>query len=305
MRANLVRYLAGALIIGVSMGPGIGIAATPTSPPMGPPTLTIGPIESEKRCSLYEESAGSAAMAATPRSIAIAETWRTWLVRDCVDNFASIRTSLEAALASTGKFVLKPSGGAYVVTGRISDVSGDGAPPVTAPNAGSGFSLASGNMMVNMDVTLKNSSGQTIYGALLSKTMETSSDNKVGGTLRATESSGGQALYTALQHQVALAVARKIAFRLAPLTVVNAAGETIRLNYGSPLLTLGTIVQATSPDGLTTLRYNVTSATADFATAELDSEGASAKIIPGSTAVVIESDDPAANGRRLARVRLP
>ena len=83
------------------------------------------------------------------------------------------------------------------------------------------------------------------------------------------------------------------------------AGQ-IRLNYGSPLLTLGAIVTcATSPDGGATVRYNVVSADSGGATAEKDGDGDAARIVPGRTATVIEADDPAANERKYKRVDLP
>ncbi|HYF23034.1 MAG TPA: hypothetical protein VD929_06515 [Caulobacteraceae bacterium] len=281
-------------------------APTPaTAQPATPIAISVGRIDSEKRCTLYQESAGDAALFATQESVAAFASWRTWWVRDCIDNFASLRTSIEAALASTGKFVVKPSGGTYVVSGRISDLSGENAPPARAAPAGPhDYSFERNFMFVNMDVVLRDSGGRTIHGGLLTKQMETSYDINAGGR-RAYGSTSGQALFTQMQHQVALAVARQVAFRLVPMKVTSSNGSSIRLNYGSPLLTMGTMIEATSPDGGTVVRYAVTSSNASTATAELDGDGDPARIVPGSTAVVIEPEDPAANGRRMKRVNLP
>ncbi|WP_293901125.1 hypothetical protein [Phenylobacterium sp.] len=272
--------------------------------PRGGPSIGVGRITSERTCNLYQESEGRSAVVVSPYVIAAASSWRTWLVRDCVDNFASIRTSLEAALASSGKFIVKPGGATYVVSGRISDVGGEGGPAPGAPSSRDGYSISSSKMFVNMDVTVRDAAGRIVYGALLTKSLETGSDISTGG-FRATSSQSGQALYTQLQHEVALAVARQVAFHLVPMRVTGGDGRQIQLSYGAPMLTLGTIVMATSADGATTLRYNVTSAGAGMATAQLDGDGDPSRIGPGSIATVIEADDPAANGRRFKRVELP
>jgi len=236
------------------------------------PTVVIGRIASEKSCTVYQESSGRSAMAATPYGVAASESWRTWLVKDCVDNFATIRTSLEAALASSGKFAVKTGGRGYTLTGTISQVGGDGGPAPPVPSSSGGYSIASRQMFVSMDVTLRDPSGRIVYGGLLTKHLETGSAIHTLG-LDTRSSQSGEAVYTELQHQVALAAARLAAFHIDPLRVVGGDGRAIRLNYGSPLLTLGTIVHATSPDGATTVRYTVTAASPEGATAEVDGEG--------------------------------
>jgi hypothetical protein len=266
------------------------------------PTVTIGAIGSQKACTVYQQSAGRSALLATPNLIAAASSWRTWLVHDCIDHFATIRTSLEAALAASGKFVVVPRGGRYLITGSISDVSEGGPAPAT-PAVGSGYAISSSYMFVNMDVKLSEASGRTLYGGLLTKRLETGSNIEVSG-FHTTSTRSGQALYTELQHEVALATARLVAFHIVPLSVTASEGRTIQLNYGAPLLALGTIVQVTSPDGGASARYTVTAAGPQGATAQLDGDG-SPRITVGSIASVIEPDDLAANGRRLTRVELP
>ena len=269
------------------------------------PTITIGSIKTEKACTLYEESAGRSAVVATRNVIAASESWRTWLVRDCVDNFATIRTSLQAALASSGKFAIKTQGSAYTLSGTVSQVGGDPGPAPNAPPSGDGFSISSRSIFVSMEVTLRDSSGRIVYGGLLTKHLETGSSIKTQGQ-RTSNSQSGEAVYTELQNQVALAVARLVAFRITPLKVVANDDGEIRLNYGSPLLTLGSIIQATSPDGGAMVRYSVTSSDPNESIAKIDQERAGgAKITPGSVASVIEDDDASANRRRTSKVELP
>ena len=291
--------IAARLIIAMGL---VGAAVSAQAQLRGPLSISVGRFTSEKTCALYQESAGKSAFVATPYAIAAADSWRTWLVRDCVDNFASIRTSLQDALAASGKFVVRPSGAAYVVTGRISDFGGGGGPAPNVPTGQNGYSVSTQQMFVNADLALRDASGRIVFGGMLTKHLETGYDIKTPG-FRATGSSSGQALYGELQHEVALAAARLIAFHLVPLRVVSGDGQQIQLNYGSPLLKLGTTVKVTSPDGATTIRYNVTSAESGESTADIDGEGDASRIVPGSIATVIEADDPA--GRRLKRVELP
>ena len=267
--------------------------------------MSVGRISTTKSCTMYRESAGRAGAVATPYAVAAYASWRTWWVKDCVDNFATMRASLEAALAASGGVDLGP-GGDYVVNATLSDVSGG--PGNAAPNAPDmgegGFSYATSGMRVNIDVTVRDRSGRAVFGTLLTKTIETGFDAKVG-TFQASANESGQALYTRLQQQVALAVARAVAFHFTPLRVVGGGGREIQLNYGAPLLTLGTIVEATSPDGSTAVRYNVLSAASGSARARFEGGGDPSRIVPGSRAVVIEADDPAANARRFDKVELP
>jgi hypothetical protein len=266
-------------------------------------TVSIGRITSQKACTVYQESAGRSSVVATPYAIAASESWRTWLVKDCVDNFATMRTSLEAALAATGKFAMKAKGATYSVAGAVSDVGMDGDPTSRAsPTAA--YSVASSGMFVSMDVTLRDASGHTIYGGLLTKRLETGSNIHTPGFDTAASQSGA-GVYAELQHQVALAAARLVAFHIEPLRVTGAEGRQIRLNYGAPLLTLGAIIHANSPDGGPPVRYRVVSANADAAFAELDGEGNASRVTSGSTATMVEADDPAANERRIQKVDLP
>ena len=298
------------------------------------PTISVGHITTHQNCKVYQELAGSKAVfaqqdtvvaakesaavaadrnhvvaakegtvvAAQRTQVATFSSWRTWLVKDCVSDFPAIRTSLQAALAASGKLAIKGSGGNYVLSGAISQVGGTDDPATQTISTGS-YSVASQGIFVVMEVTLKDSSGRIVYGGLLTKHLETGSNIQTPGMETASYQPNGEATYTQLQNQVALAVARLAAFHIVPLQVTSNEGRRISLNYGSPLLTLGTIVEAAGPGSA--VRYNVVSAGSDSATAEKDSEGDASGIGPGTPATVIEADDPAANARRIPRVDLP
>jgi hypothetical protein len=270
------------------------------------PVVSVGALASEKTCTLYKLTAGQHREAGivNPYGAAYASqtTWRDYLVRDCIDHFASLRTSIQAALASSGRLTIAPGErGGYVVTGRISEVSGGG-PAAPAEAGPGGFAISTSDMLVNMDVTVKDPQGQIVFGGLLTKKLQTGF-NMETSAFSSSSSQSGKAIYTELQHQVALAVARLVAFHVEPLRVTGIEGEEIQLNYGAPLLQVGTLVQVTGAHGM--MRFNVTSAADGSAQAELDGDGDVASISQGMRATVVEADDPAANGRRFRKVDLP
>jgi hypothetical protein len=293
------HILSGAAIAGLAAT--LVVGASPAQAQPRRPSVSVGRISAEKTCTLYQESAGRSALVATPWSIAEASSWRTWLVRDCVQNFATIRSSLQAALASSGKFTVGSSGGRYTVTGAMSQVGGDMGPAPGMPTSPGGYSVSSNQIFASISVTLKDASGRIVYGGLLTKHLETGSNIHTPG-LTTTSSQSGEAVYTELQNQVALAVARLVAFHIEPLRVISNDGDEIQLNYGAPLLHLGTVVNAFGPGGKQ-LHYEVTSAGPDSSTARLKGDGDPSLIAIGSEAAVVEDDAPQA--RIYERVDLP
>ena len=225
-------------------------------------------------------------------------------MRDCVDHFASLRTSLQAALAASGTLAVVPgaTGGAYVVSGRLSDAAGT-ATTVSSGAPGSAMGLSSAATQVSMDVTVRDGSGRIVHGALITKRLETSGGMTTPG-LTSANARSAEATYAELQQQVALAVARNVAFAIEPLRVTAVTGSGIQLNYGAPLLQLGSLVQVTAADG-TIVRYNVTGAGQGSAQATYQGGGPAAAVTPGNRAIALEADDPAANARRFERVDLP
>jgi hypothetical protein len=266
-------------------------------------TVAIGTVTSQQECTIYSATSGHRNVYIDPYTYASSTSWMTWLYKDCVSHFPELRMAMEAALASSGKIAVGRGG--YTLSVNLSGVSGEGGPAPAPPVGGrNSFLVSSSKMMVNMDITLRDRAGRIIFGDLVTKAIETGSNVTADG-LRATSSQSGEATYAVLQRAVALAAARKIAFRLSPMRVVDNSGKRIQLNYGGPLLEMGMIVQVTSPTGGESIRYRVAEVSGQSALAEPYSDGDRSKIVAGSTAIVIENDDPAANGRRYDKVDLP
>lgn len=282
-----------------------GILLTGAGPAMAQELhdIRVGYVQAKEKCQYFREYSGDSALVATPWMLAYASSWRSWLVKDCESQFATMRESLESALASSGKFSVGSRG--YTVNVSLSGVTEGGpadyVPPADQRNE---YHVSQAFMVVALDVTVSDRNGNVIYGGPLLKKIETgyaiTADN--------TYSSGtntGEAAYGQLQQEVALAVARLVAFKIEPLRVVAVDGYDVRLNYGGPLLKPGALVQVDSSSGMRRLRYVVTSSDSRYALAEMDGDNDPAQIVPGAMASVIEGDDSAANGRRYKRTRLP
>ena len=266
--------------------------------------IFLGKISSEQVCTLYQESAGRSDLVAGRNFVAASTSWRTWLVRDCVSNFASLRNSLASAFASSGKFVVGHSAGALVLNARISLPSGGGAAEPVPDMQQGGFAMSTSLMSVNIDFSVVDGSGRSIFGANLTKKLETGSNMSVDGFSSSTVLSG-QSVYTQLQQEVALAVARSVSFHFRPLRVVSGGGRHIQLNYGAPLLKLGSNIQIVSPSSSGVAHYVVNFAGSNTATAESDGDLEGTAVGPDSTLAFVEPEDPATNGRHFQRVELP
>lgn len=263
----------------------------------------VGTIASDRTCTVYQQSAGRSGAVLTPWAVGSYASWRTWLVKDCVSNFASMKLSLQAALAAGGGVGARSGGGKFTISGRVSAVDGGGARPAPEAPDGQAFAIASNLITVNMDVTVRDAAGHIVFGGLLTKTLEVGSDIKAG-TFRATGNMSGAAAYTRLQHEVALAVARMVVFHFDPLRIVGGSGRIARLNHGAPLLALGTLAQGIGGDGQPVM-LRVIAAGAGSASAEIKGDGDLGDLAPDSSLTVIEADDPAANQQTLRRVDLP
>ncbi len=268
--------------------------------------VSVGSIETTQKCTYFLESEGQSKTAAvvTPYAVGVASStsWRTWWVKDCVDNFATMRSSLEAALASTGKFSVGRSG--YSVNISLSGISDSGAVPPARDNGPGGFEVRSASMLANFNLTLQDRSGAAIYGGLSSKSIETGFSLKADNSYVDT-SLTGDAVYGKLQNEMALAMARIVAFKLVPLKVTAVDDDRIELNYGSPLLQLGTLIEVQEQGRLNSIKYRVIATEGQTAVAEADGDYDLSDIQVGAFAKMIEADDPAANGRRYKRNRLP
>lgn len=266
-------------------------------------SIRIGNVQAKEECQYFREYSGETALAATPWMLAYASSWRSWMVKDCESQFETMRTSLESAFGSTGKFSVGSDG--YLVNVTLSGVT-DGGPVADVPPADerNEYHISQSFMSVALDVTVTDRNGAVVYGGPIMKKIETgyamTADNSYSRG-----SNTGEAVYGQLQQEVALAVARLVSFKIEPLRVTEIDGYDIKLNYGSPLLKLGTIVQVDGKGGMRRLRYLVTSSDSRFALAEVDGDNDPSLIEVGAFASVIEEDDPAANGRRYKKSRLP
>lgn len=278
------------------------LAGAPVAAAQDGVVLSVGRITTKETCRYFQESEGRGAVAANRWAVAAAVSWRTWWVKDCESNFPTMRSTLEAALASSGTARVG-SRARYTVSINITGISGGEGPPPRAPTDRE-WAVAQSFMIVSMDVAVRDQSGRTVFGGLLTKKIEVGSHAYAGG-IEATGNASGEAAYGKMQNELALAAARMVAFHFTPIQVVSADGKQVQLNYGVPLLQLGSLLQIASPDRRSVIRYRVTSANSGFALARLDGGGAFESIVPGSVGTFIEPDDPAANGRRYEKVDLP
>ena len=267
------------------------------------PSFSVGKVSSAQTCTVYREYAGKSGAVVTPWAAAAYSSWRSWLVKDCVNNFATMRQSLQAALAGSGGIRTREGGGRYVISGTVSAVDGGGARPAPDAPDYQKFAISSNLMTVNMDITVRDAGGRIVFGGLLTKTIEVGSDIKVDG-FRATSNMSGEAAYTRLQHEVALAVARMVVFHFNPLRAVETNGRVVRLNYGAPLLTPGMKLQAIGTDGQP-LFFRVSAAVGDAASAEIRGDGNPRSLPADGILTAIEVDDPANNLQEFRRVDLP
>lgn len=264
--------------------------------------FSIGTVTTKQDCQYFQEGEGRSAVVVTPWLYASATEWRTWWVKDCVGQFATMRSSLAAALASSAP--LRASSGKYSVNVTIEAVSGG--EPISAPQPGGarGYSFARSSIYTSYSVTVTDSSGRVVFGHLGKKAIEISAEIIAEGT-RSWSNMTGEAVYGVLQNEIALAVARSVTFHFAPLRVIEVRNDRIALNYGAPFLTLGATLRVPVGNGLTTLPYVVISASGNEAIAELDGDLDASAVAQGVVATYIEEDDAAANGRRYDRVKLP
>ncbi|MEG3123838.1 caspase family protein [Sphingomonas sp. GB1N7] len=267
-----------------------------------PIAVAVGPILSGKECRLYMATAGQRETYANPLEYASRTNWVSWFYKDCVSRFEGIRTAIQAALASSGKIVVGPGG--VTVNGRLSNVVQDNIDAQGGYGQQGSYSISSQGMLVTFDLNIKDSAGRIVFGIPLSKRLETGSLEQTGA-VDAQSGQSGEGIYAVLQQSIALAAARRIAFHYAPLEVVSVKDRKIQLNYGAPLLNIGSLVNVSSPDGNSAIRYRIISVGDGHALAEKYSDGDERSIVPGNRATAIEDDDPAANQSRFDRVELP
>lgn len=281
------------------------VLASPGNAQSGGARISIGvdKISTTQTCNYFQNSEGRAAVVASPWAFAAASAWRTWWVKDCYANFATMRSTLSAALAAAPAIRVANGNGRYMASLNITQISDPDQPAPIAPEGGT-FGIARSYMTASFDIIVRDAAGRSVFGTLITKKIEIGSDVKVDG-FRATSNSGGDAAYGRLQNEIALAAARAVAFHFAPIEVVSGGGREVQLNYGGPYLKLGDLVLLSTAGGGSAVRYRVTSAASGGVSAEPDGDGAIDRVGPGSIGTFVEADDPAQNGRRFRKVDLP
>lgn len=266
-------------------------------------TISIGKISSTKACTTYVMSSGKSTLSANRNGIYASESWRTWLVKDCVQNFPTMRTSLEAALASSGHFAVGTGG--YRVNLTLSDVGTRASAATNAPGyAPEAYASQSSSLFINIDVTITDKAGRVVFGGVMTKSIPLSSASGANEFAQA-EAEDGKGVYTELQHQAALAAARVVIFHIDPIKVLGRSGNQIKLNYGQPILPFGGILRVREANGFDDIKFRVTTSDDGNAVAEKDGDGNVNDIAPGASATFVENDSQAANARRFKREELP
>lgn len=292
---------------------GLLLAGVPAAA-QGPVAVNVGTIESTRTCTYFRNYEGSRltvseseyarvwGAAAARRFYAAHTTWRSYVVRDCQNNFETLRSTIEAALASTGR--LTSGRGGYTLDVTISDISST--PPATnRPVSGdNAYRTSWGTATASVSYTLRDSSGASVDGGVFTKRIEMSRTLDTD-RMRVRTSEPGAAVYDLMQNEVSMQIAREVAFAIDPMVVTAVEGDLIEVNYGAPLLSLGDQLDVKRSRGVGAIRYRVISTTDYDATAQVDGDNDTFEVDPGNEVTYVEGDSDAANARRYRRQPLP
>jgi hypothetical protein len=301
---------------------GLGVAFLGSSPVAAaaqdaPLRISIGSFTSQQRCTLYAVTSGSEAMvsdrrgavaadaygyaAASRSTFAWARAWRTELVRDCVSNFTNLRNSVTAALAASGRVTVVPPGtrGALVLTGRVSDV---GVASNVTSERGNDDSV--GEATLTVEVSLAGAGNGVQFGGSIVKTL-TFDEQHQSEDYSSSQTQSDSVTYSRLQRELAFAVSRAVAFHLSPIRVIGNSGRRLRVNYGTPLLTVGGTVNVDGGVARGIIRGTVVAAGTGFADVEAAGGGDLTGIRLGSIATFAEPEDPGSRTPVFPNVELP
>lgn len=276
--------------------------------------VQIGSVTATQSCTYWRNYEGSSLVyseaeyarywgAAAARSYYAAHTtWRSWVEKDCQSNFQTLRSAIEAAIASTGRLTVGRGG--YTLDVTISDISAD--PPATnQPVSGdAAYRTSWGKAVVTANYTLRDRSGSSVDGGVITKRIDMSKTidtNRM--SVRASEPGG--AVYDLIQNEVALQIAREVTFTIDPIQVIGVEGDRVEINYGRPLVELGDQLDIEKIRGIGAVRFRVISASDRTAIAQVRGDVDVSDVDVGSGVTFIEADSDAANARVLRRNRLP
>jgi hypothetical protein len=288
----------------------IAMAMALAAPAAAQQQVAIGDFTSTQSCETYVLTSGAVAAqgshtrvygVGSHTSMGYAAVWRQQLVRDCVDNFPDLRASISSALAASGRVQVVPRGtrGAIVLNGQVSDV-GTSSSAVSTRD----MDQSSDEAGLTVSFSLQEPGGGTRFGDIIEKRFGFGNTVETEG-FSSTSNQSTESVYANLQRELALAVSRSVNFEIDPLRVIATSGRRARVNYGAPLVTLGSTIIVDGGVERGQIRCNVVSAGNGFADIEAEGGQSLADILPGSLATFAEPEDPASNMRRIDRVPLP
>jgi hypothetical protein len=249
------------------------------------PIVKVGQIESDSDCSVYESY------------------WGYWLVLECRQQFSQLREGIQSALVETGVMNLSTTRNGVdtprpdlIVTGRVQGLGSE-----RSKASASDYCVATTRVKGSLELRVRDAlTNRVVHAATITRSVEVGHD-MVGGASDCSTGRASRGDYDLLQRDLALTAARTLAFRIKPMRVVASDGRNVTLDYGAPLLVLGTVVQVRTDSGMPA-KYRVVSAMGGQSYAS--PMGMAAPVSAGAAADVIDGDDPAANGRRFERVEL-
>jgi hypothetical protein len=256
-------------------------------PQSASPSVIIESVSSTTNCSIY------------------VSYWGSWILAICNSQFPDLKTRLRSAIveafeaSSTSVTLRLPSN--LSVTARISGMS-SGSQSISDRN----FCLSDQTVSATLDWQAKaEGSGGNLAGTA-EKTVNVGYQSLVGqgvGTGDCELQPAARAAFDRLQTEIARTTARSVVFRYNPMRVtqVDQRGR-VQLNYGSPVLVMGSMVSIGGQNSFPT-RYQVVTAGPNYAWAQ--PYGSPGNVFVGDSASMIEADSSEANARRTESVPLP
>jgi hypothetical protein len=281
-------------------------------------TMNVSEISSQLDCTIYEESSGTDTTLTRSRTGVYSDpffavgiestaqatysTWETWYVKDCVDHFPSLKSSLQAALTDpNGPILVVRNKPEYHLTGALSATSTESGPSVKDEDTG--LSISSNRMKLHFSFTVQDSKGRVVFASAVQSHINENSDVSLGQT-SIKERADGEGLYTALEQRLAKEVARRIAFHFKPIKAQTFVKDRIELNYGANFLPVGSILTAIS-DRLNSVNLRVVAVNSQKAIAIVEG-GIELSGKPEDWAISYAGPDgPETNRRRFQKVKLP
>jgi hypothetical protein len=263
------------------------LAPTMALPQSASPAISVESISSTTNCSIY------------------VSYWGDWILSICNRQFPDIKTRLRSAIveafeaSSTSPTLRLPA--SLVLTGQISGMTA-GANSISDTN----FCLSDQTVSATLDWQAKGpGSGQTLAGTA-EKTVDIGYRSVTGPGVGMNDCElqpAAKAAFDKLQTEIARTAARAIVVRYNPIkvTAVDSRGR-VQLNYGKPVLEMGSMVSIGGRNSFPT-RYEIVTTGPGFAWAK--PYGSAGDIFVGDEASMIEADSSEANARRTEFAPLP